>query len=416
MTQPFDPTREAALAALADFLPRAGRDYAQDRNHDRGPGDRSNVSALSPYLRHRLVTEPEVIEAVLARHSRAASEKFVQEVYWRTYWKGWLELRPEAWRRYRRDVDALVPEIGVAEWSDGYARACEARTGIDCFDAWVTELAEFGYLHNHTRMWFASIWIFTLVLPWQLGADLFYRGLLDGDAASNTLSWRWVAGLQTAGKTYLARPDNIRRYTEGRFSPTALASSAPALSEAPLPPAMALQPVAMVPQGATGLLLHEEDLHPESLALGGATVTAIASWHRAADRSPLGSSDLVDAFTSAAVDDGLARASAHFGVDGTALGTEATTASSTASPSDDAAAVLAWARESGVTTIVTPFAPVGPVRERFDAMAGELASAGLTLSVVRRQWDESAWPYAGRGFFPFRERIPRLLAEQGIGA
>jgi deoxyribodipyrimidine photo-lyase len=66
----------------------------------------------------------------------------------------------------------------------------------------VQELVETGYLHNHARMWFASIWIFTLRLPWELGADFFLRHLLDGDAASNTLSWRWVAGLHTKGKHY----------------------------------------------------------------------------------------------------------------------------------------------------------------------------------------------------------------------
>ena len=402
MTEQFNPTRGAALAALAEFVPRAGRAYTLDRNHDRGPEDRSNVSALSPYLRHRLLTESEVVEAVLQRHSLAAAEKFVQEVFWRTYWKGWLELRPEAWRRYRREVETLVPDIGTAEWSNDYARACEARTGIECFDAWVTELAEFGYLHNHTRMWFASIWIFTLGLPWQLGADLFYRQLLDGDAASNTLSWRWVAGLQTAGKTYLARPDNIQRYTDGRFSPTGLASFAPALSEPALPPARELEAAPGLPQGRVGLLLHEEDLHAESLPLGNAIVHAVAGWHRAADRSPLGCSDSVAAFTSTAVSDGLARASAHFRVDSAPL------------LESDASAVLDWARESGVTTIVIPFAPVGPVRERVDGMSAELASAGVTLIEARRQWDSVAWPHAGRGFFPFRERIPKLLRGQGI--
>ncbi|MBG6053659.1 hypothetical protein IWX81_000049 [Salinibacterium sp. CAN_S4] len=403
MTQPFEPSRQAALAALAEFLPRAGRHYAMDRNHDRGPADRSNVSALSPYLRHRLLTERDVVEAVLERHSLAASEKFVQEVFWRTYWKGWLELRPEAWRRYRSDVEALLPGIGNAEWSAGYARACEARTGIECFDAWVTELAEFGYLHNHTRMWFASIWIFTLGLPWQLGADLFYRRLLDGDAASNTLSWRWVAGLQTVGKTYLARPDNIERATDGRFSPTGLASVAPALEEPPLPAALSLELSSAAPSGDVGLLIHEDDLHSESLALGGATVRSIAGWHRAEDRSPLGCSDSVAAFTTAAVGDGLTRASAHFGVDATEL------------PGSDAAAVLDWARENGVTTVVAPFAPIGPVQERFGALATVLEGAGVTLTTVRREWDAQAWPHAGRGFFPFRDRIPALLADQGIG-
>ena len=401
MASSFEPHRAAGLAALADFLPRAGRDYAADRNHDRGPEDRSAVSTLSPYLRHRLVTEHEVVEAVLGRHSPVAAEKFVQEVFWRTYWKGWLEARPEAWARYRRDVHALVAEIGSAGWSDGYARACEARTWIACFDAWVTELAEFGYLHNHTRMWFASIWIFTLGLPWQLGADLFYRQLLDGDAASNTLSWRWVAGLQTAGKTYLARPDNIQRFTDGRFSPTALATAAPALWEPALPAAITLEPATARPHGQIGLLLHEDDLHAESLSLGAATVVAVAGWHRAADRSPLGCSDAVASFTAAAVGDGVARAAVHFGVDATAL--------------ESAADLIAWAQESAVTTIVTGYAPVGAVRERLDALVHDLASAGVTLTTVQREWDSLAWPHASRGFFPFRERIPRLVVDQGIG-
>ena len=90
-------------------------------------------------------------------------------------------------------------------------------------------------------MWFASIWIFTLKLPWELGADFFMRHLLDGDPASNTLSWRWVGGHpDAAAKTYLARRDNIERFTQGRFAPDGLSSTAEPLDDAP-PPA---------PQGA----------------------------------------------------------------------------------------------------------------------------------------------------------------------
>ncbi|BAU31831.1 deoxyribodipyrimidine photo-lyase [Microcella alkaliphila] len=86
-------------------------------------------------------------------------------------------------------------------------------------------------------MWFASIWIFTLRLPWQLGADVFLRNLLDGDPASNTLSWRWVAGLQTRGKTYQATADNIARFTDGRYRPRGLATTAEPLDGPPPPPA-----------------------------------------------------------------------------------------------------------------------------------------------------------------------------------
>jgi len=223
------PTRQAALDRLDAFLPAAGRAYAARRNFDLGPDDRSNVSALSPFVRHRLILEQEIVAATLERHRFSAAERFIQEVFWRTYFKGWLEQRPQVWTRYREDCAGLFDQLerdGALERR--YAEAVEGRTGIDCFDAWAGELVGTGYLHNHTRMWFASIWIFTLDLPWQLGADMFYRHLLDGDPASNTLSWRWVGGLHTRGKTYLARASNIARYTNGRFNPEGeLAPTAP---------------------------------------------------------------------------------------------------------------------------------------------------------------------------------------------
>lgn len=167
-------TRDAAHHRLASFVPLAGSTYAARRNHDFGPANRSNVSGLSPYIRHRLMSESEVVAIVLATHSASAAEKFIQEVCWRTYWKGWLEQRPQVWDAYLnelsrsrsdlRDDAALAAEIAAAE---------TGNTGVACFDAWVHELVETGYLHNHARMWFASIWIFTLRLPWALGADFF---------------------------------------------------------------------------------------------------------------------------------------------------------------------------------------------------------------------------------------------------
>jgi len=227
-----DATRAAGRERLADFVPRAGRAYAAERNVDRGPHDRANVSTLSPWVRHRLITEREVVEAVLERHSLDTAGKFVQEVCWRTYWKGWLELRPSVWSRYGAAIAPALEGLSAAD-RETYDDAIAGRTGIDGFDDWARELVELGYLHNHARMWFASIWIFTLRLPWQLGADFFLRHLLDGDPASNTLSWRWVAGLQTVGKTYLATTQNIDFATEGRFRPTGLATEAPAITDCP---------------------------------------------------------------------------------------------------------------------------------------------------------------------------------------
>lgn len=124
-------------------------------------------------------------------------------------------------------------------------------------------------------MWFASIWIFTLGLPWALGADFFMRHLIDGDPASNTLSWRWVAGLHTRGKAYAARAENISRYTDGRYNPSGLNESPVALEESETAPVVKLSTALPTPQGKVALLLHLDDLHPESLDLQGMTVSRV---------------------------------------------------------------------------------------------------------------------------------------------
>jgi len=238
----FEPTRSAALERLQRFVPLAGSAYASERNYDHGAGRHDNVSVLSPYLRTRLITEDDVLTAVLGRFSPKTAEKFVQEVYWRTYFKGWLEHRPSVWTAYRaslsRHLDDVHSRSGLRQvWED----ACTGNTGIACFDSWADELVRTGYLHNHARMWFASIWIFTLNLPWELGADFFLRHLADADPASNTLSWRWVGGLHTQGKHYLARAWNIKRYTNGRFDPDgSLNETAGPLPFVPHPPRIAL--------------------------------------------------------------------------------------------------------------------------------------------------------------------------------
>ena len=142
------------------------------------------------------------------------NEKFIQEVLWRVYWKGWLELRPNVWTDYLEELKDIKKNFMN---NKDYLDAIEGKTNIECFNEWVNELKKFNYLHNHTRMWFASIWIFTLNLPWQLGAEFFMEHLFDGDAASNTLGWKWVAGIQTQGKNYLATEWNIKKFTNNRF-------------------------------------------------------------------------------------------------------------------------------------------------------------------------------------------------------
>lgn len=392
----FPATRTAALEKLTRFVPHAGADYARLRNFDHGPGRHDNVSTLSPYLRHRLLTEPEVLQAVLGRHSPRAAEKFIAEVFWRTYWKGWLELRPSVWLAYRAGVTRALDQVQAASGlRDTWEDACMGRTGIACFDAWAQELVQTGYLHNHARMWFASIWIFTLRLPWELGADFFLRHLLDGDPASNTLGWRWVAGIQTRGKTYLARADNIARFTGQRFNPQGLAASAPPLDAPPHPaPLPAPTGDVVACDRPAALILHEDDLSPGFLFDRGLTPVATALVQASAGRSPLAVSDAVHRFTAGALADVAARWGDRLGP---------------VTVIDNATDLRAWAEATGADQIITPYAPTGPMAEMLSGLATD-----RPLARVLRDFDARAWPCATHGFFRFKERIPDLLASAGL--
>ena len=220
----FEASRAKALNQLNNFTNNNLAEYSKLRNFDFGPEKRSNISCLSPYITHGIINEKEVIQKVLSKFSFSKNEKFIQEVLWRTYWKGWLELRPNVWADYLIELNQIKNEFRD---NQDYIAAVEGKTKIDCFNEWVNELKENNYLHNHTRMWFASIWIFTLELPWQLGAEFFMQHLYDGDAASNTLGWRWVAGVQTQGKHYLASGWNIKKFTNNRFQNIKLNENAP---------------------------------------------------------------------------------------------------------------------------------------------------------------------------------------------
>ncbi len=220
----FEPSRAQATNKLDNFVENNLSEYSRLRNFDFGPDKRSNISCISPYISHGILNELEVIDKALKKFSFSKNEKFIQEVLWRTYWKGWLELRPNVWTDYIIELKIIIEKY---KDNKDYLNAIDGNTNIECFNEWVKELKEFNYLHNHTRMWFASIWIFTLNLPWQLGAEFFMKHLYDGDAASNTLGWRWVAGIQTQGKHYLASEWNIKKFTNNRFNNINLNENAP---------------------------------------------------------------------------------------------------------------------------------------------------------------------------------------------
>lgn len=380
----LEPTRAAALARLDAFAPRTGRRYAAERNYDHGSAGAwpANVSMLSPYLRHRLIDEQEVLTRALVEHSPDAAEKFVSEVLWRGYFRGWLEQRPAVWDRYLAERDAALAAV---EANGSLARnvraAIEGRTGIDCFDAWAQELTAHHWLHNHARMWFASIWIFTLRLPWVLGADFFMRHLLDGDAASNTLSWRWVAGLHTRGKAYAARAENIARYTEGRFDPRGLVEDVEPLHEHVEPPLIRFAPPPRPePAGDWLLVLHEGDLsieHP--LRTPPSAIVALAP-------SPEVSAP-VAAFRRGAVDDAAARAGAAHGCPVHGI--------------DDVAAL---GEVAGDRPLVAAYVPLGNA----PLLPG-------TATFVR-DYDAAIWPLATAGFFKVKSGAPSRLRALGLAA
>jgi len=403
--QDWIPTRTSALEQLDAFLPNAGSHYAKRRNYDFGPGQHDNVSTLSPWLSHRLLLEREVVQATLERFTLATAEKFVQETCWRTYWKGWLELRPSIWDAYRAELDKLAAQL--PKYSDLDSRwrvAVTGQTGIDCFDAWAQELVETGYLHNHARMWFASIWIHTLELPWALGADFFLRHLLDGDPASNTLSWRWVGGLQTRGKTYLARPGNIQRYTENRFHPEGqLAPRAEPLAEPDLPEpreAPSAEPIDI--DDGTALLVTEADLTPEFLLDPEQPFADIVGLQATEYRSPLPIADHVADFARRGLDNAFER-----------LGADPTTSLFPAT-ADGRNALVRRLHAAGIRQVVTPCIPTGPVADAAVELRRELRDAGIHWTPALRQWDELAWPYATKGFFAFWKRVQPLLPAMGI--
>ena len=396
-TVTFEPTRQAGIARLKKFITRTGAHYASQRNYDYGPTNRNSVSALSPWIKHRLITQEEVLTQTLAHHSLSASMKFVQEVFWRSYFKGWMEQHPSVWHSYLNSLEAAFEALERNKFrKTDYGEAIAGRTGIDCFDHWCDELKETGYLHNHARMWFASIWIFTLRLPWELGADFFLNHLIDGDAAANTLSWRWVGGLHTKGKSYLARPSNIAQFTDGRFDPVGqLSPTAEPLIEDKDHPYVPLSLAQPMPQDEYVLLITSEDCQPEFFTTG--AQIGVLGLLSATDPKQ---GTQVRAFEKGAVQDAISRS-------GQTLATVSTT-------QDWGTALIEAARKAGTNQIITPWAAIGPVATQLDATKAALEKAGIHVHQQQRTYDTLTWPHATKGFFKLKKKIPNILNDLGF--
>lgn len=395
-------TRAAGETILQAFAPRMGRRYANGRNTDYGPGAHKAVSVLSPYVRRRLVLEQDVVALALASHGPEEAEKFIQEVIWRGYFKSWMERRPQVWENYREGLDADLATLDRdRRLRRDVERAMNGQTGRECFDAWAMELVYTGYLHNHARMWFALIWIFTLGLPWRLGADFFYRHLLDGDAASSTLGWRWVAGLHTRGKPYPVDAQNIATFNAGRFTPrpsdlAEVTQGLEATEPEGLPPLLPLRAFAAPEPGRpTALLITDEDCRVEDFNLAALDIRITAVLACSHLLSPLPISDLVTQFEA----DALADAAKRLGASPVTLLVA------------DPDSLAKWAAGAGATQIATPYVTRGPLRDWLVEASLALAKAGITLCEWRCDWDTAIWPHATAGFFKVKQNIPRILEQ-----
>jgi hypothetical protein len=361
-------------------------------------------------VRHRLILEEEIVEATLSVHRFGRVEKFIQEVLWRTYWKGWLEAHPGAWKAWRQRLGWLRQNAapGILRRAEEVAAG---RSGVGVMDGFARELIETGYLHNHARMWWASFWIHVERLPWELGADVFFRRLLDADPASNTLSWRWVAGAQTRGKMYLVRRSNLERYcTPERLDPAGLerlddhrVSAAPPPEE----PSFPRQAVAAIPttfdatNERVGIWIHADDGCAEAGPLSALRPISVAAFTDRSAYRHYGLNEKRTAHLDAVLADAVHRAAVHFRCPAELGDAESLSC-----------AIARWAGTRQVKQVVAlaPFA--GPVNDALPALRDRLASAGASLILVRREWDAQLFEFAHAGFFPFWEKAHRWIEQR----
>ena len=373
----FEASKVAALNRLNDFVENNLSEYSKLRNFDFGPENRTNISGLSPYITHGVVNEKEVIEKSLNKFSFSKNEKFIQEVLWRTYWKGWLELRPNVWTDYLVGLNKIREEF---KNNQNYINAIDGKTNIECFNQWVNELKEDNYLHNHTRMWFASIWIFTLELPWQLGAEFFMKHLYDGDAASNTLGWRWVAGVQTQGKHYLASEWNIKKFTNNRFINIKLNENAPPkISEKTYP--IIKQNFNNKDINDRNLLIFENNLSFETNDFKNNNFKKIYIISNKNENRSIKLSEKVLKFKSLLIDDQKER------LKNNSIDCEVLDISEIKNIDDD---------------VIALYPTVG---ENLDY----LNSNSLKLDFLYRKLDQYSWQYCNKGFFNFKNYIPKII-------
>jgi deoxyribodipyrimidine photo-lyase len=399
----FIPTRDAGLKRLKEFAPLAGEIYSNKRNFDFSSIEKNSVSALSPWIKHRLITEEEVIIEILKYHNQHSAMKFIQEVFWRGYFKGWLEQHPTVWSHHN---DKLIKEYAKLENNrfvkESYMSAVNGETGIECFDFWCEQLKSTGYLHNHVRMWFASIWVFTLKLPMELGADFFMLHLIDADAASNTLSWRWVSGLHTKGKAYAARASNIEKFTNGQFNPSGqLVENIEPLIENIDHPQVSLPQLHQSIEKDAILLLTEEDCSPETSLTGNNLEVEILPLYLDKKYPQwIKPSKSVRSFSDTAIQNTCQR-----------LGKPNAEERNNTNWTDT---ILETSDRIGTKNIIIPKVPVGAVKSKLRKIKKNLAEHDIYINEHYKSYDMHTWQYASKGFFKLKKQIPNILHQLGL--
>ena len=376
--------REQGIAKLKEFSENHLSNYAKSRNFDYGPSKRDNVSNLSKYITHRIIDEQEVIQTAHSKFAYIKIEKFIQEVFWRTYWKGWLEMRPRVWTSYIEDLKQLEKQKDSVE----YQQAISGKTSIECFNDWANELIKYNYLHNHARMWFASIWIFTLKLPWQLGADFFLKHLLDGDAASNTLSWRWVAGLQTKGKNYLATKFNINTFSAKKYEVLKLNDQASPLFETT---SFEIQPLHFDIEFLCPVKYMVHILDSKFLKKFQKKYNHFALLDFNSILESKNYSKQVLDFKSSINEELIGQLKSNFNSNLVIKNEED---------------LLKIVKDKNIKNIITPYINCGYENDFMNEIKKK-----IKITYLARDYDQFCYPFATKGFFGFKEQIPKILSK-----
>ena len=202
---PYPGGRSQALERLSQMDPVS---YGRERNYLDG-----SVTRLSGFLRHGCITLAEARAQALSRWTPQQAFKLIFELAWRDFWRRvWRMLGPAI----RKDIEKPKVKLGHAPLPQDIR---EGTTGLPCMDAFVRDLVDTGYVHNHARMWFASYCIHFRKLSWRSCADWYLGHLIDGDLASNHLSWQWVAST-FGSKPYIFNKENLSKYSGNKWCVT----------------------------------------------------------------------------------------------------------------------------------------------------------------------------------------------------